>query len=130
MRLLNIRLAIVCIVVFNGAMGLGAQNEPVNVRWSSRGIKMDQKQQLDGDIKNLYSELQDYIVQLQNNFVKILENKIDALKDFSKKASQDLFNFFDEQVEGNEDQAVDIVSFRSWIQEKRDYDDWRSYLLF
>jgi hypothetical protein len=121
MRVLNIPLLAVFIVVFKPEIEASGQLGSKSSQLNLASLSKAQRQQLDSDTKDLYNELQDYITQLQSSFVTILQDKIENLKEYSKKNSQELFRFFDEQVEGNKDQAAGIVGFRVWVHEKRDY---------
>ncbi len=117
MNSLKYRLIQAFLLVFNGA--IIADN--LTKEFSTHNLKKAQIEQLQAETKVLYKDLENYIIQLQNSFVTILKDKIDGLKDFSKVTVDDLFTFFNDQVEGTADQNVGIVGFRVWVHEKRDY---------
>jgi hypothetical protein len=88
---------------------------------STLNLKNAQFEQLEKETELLYKDLGNYIIQLQNSFVSIIKDKIDGLKDFSKVKADELFTFFNDQVEGTADPNAGIVGFRVWVHEKRDY---------
>jgi len=106
---------------FSGIGGTKKITGMANLRSNAGNLTKDQLNQLQEETKNLYKDLENYIIQLQENFVKILQTEIEGLKDYSAARSNDLFTFFNEQLEGTSGQVSGITGFRVWVHEKRDY---------